>query len=977
MYPGGLPAPPTSAAIQLRLLGTLSVRVDAGPEVGAVLAQPKRFALLAYLAASTPRRFHRRDALLALFWPDADQEHARTSLRKAVHFLRQQVGSEVIVGRGDEEIGLADELCWCDVAAFEDAVRSGRFDKAAELYRGDLLPGLHLSDMPEFERWLEEARARLKDQAVRAAWMLAEQEKARAQANDALKWARRATELSPYDERGIRRLLTMLVEAGDRAGAVLCYQQFAQRLSAELELEPSADTIALAESVRNHHGAASRVGSAALAAPVPPASLLDAPRASGEVAPTMRREQPLWRRHRWVLASLVGLGAAAIGAALWLPRSPPTPASADAIAILPFEYRGSPELSYLADGVADLLSTRLDGAPGVRTVDPRALFSFVSRERGGNDLDRGRRAAEHFGASGFVLGSIVEAGDRLQISATIYDREGRSLGSVEAPAAGESRIFDVADQLARHILSAVQEEPLDLARVADQTTSSLPALKAYIEGERELRNGRPPKAIEAFQRATAFDSSFALAHYRLGLLSRDGTVARAHLDRALRHSGRVGEHQRGLIKALDATLRGNHKEAERQYRSVLTAHPDDVEAWSMLALLVSSRGSLAGYAWVDAREANERVLALDPQNAFALWHLATFAARDRRLTDLDSLTNRFLQLQPIPYYAGDIRGQRAVVLGDTAGVERFVAELRARPDEPAQIGAGVVTMTTGDLTTGRRLWRLITEPNRSRGMRVLAHVTLAKIELTNGRWGAARAELESAGRLDPGTALEHRTFYALTRFLNVPPAELIALRDSLDQWDALPGHAGEGLPAMHRSVRPYLKLYLLGMLSARVGEDSAALRYASALERADSSTIEGAFAIDQAQLVRVEVAWMRGRAREALGKLEQADFWTTHSALDDTGDSPFYTRMHERFTRAELLHELGRSEEALPWYRAFTYELLYNAPAHYRLGQIYRARGDKAKAIEHYRRAVELWRDCDPMLQAAREQATAELAGLG
>jgi len=41
-----------------------------------VLAQPKRVALLAYLAAATPRRLHRRDSLLALFWPELDQEHA-------------------------------------------------------------------------------------------------------------------------------------------------------------------------------------------------------------------------------------------------------------------------------------------------------------------------------------------------------------------------------------------------------------------------------------------------------------------------------------------------------------------------------------------------------------------------------------------------------------------------------------------------------------------------------------------------------------------------------------------------------------------------------------------------------------------------------------------------------------------------------------------------------------------------------------
>lgn len=60
----------------------------------------------------------------------------------------------------------------------------------------------------------------------------------------------------------------------------------------------------------------------------------------------------------------------------------------------------------------------------------------------------------------------------------------------------------------------------------------------------------------------------------------------------------------------------------------------------------------------------------------------------------------------------------------------------------------------------------------------------------------------------------------------------------------------------------------------------------------------------------------------------------------------------------------------------FTFELLYNAPAHYRLAQIYQARGDRQKAAEHYARFVELWRDCDPMLRPWLRWGEVELARL-
>jgi DNA-binding SARP family transcriptional activator/TolB-like protein len=974
----------TAPLIEFRLLGSLSVRTEAGHEAGAVLAQPKRLALLAYLAAATPQGFHRRDTLLALFWPEADQEHAQTSLRKALHFLRRELGPGVVVGRGDEEVGVQRDRCWCDAVAFVDAVDAGRSEQALSLYQGDFLAGFHVSDAPEFERWLDGERARLRDLAARAAWSLAGKEEAKAGVSAAVPWARRAADLSPYDETGIRRLVSLLDRAGDRAGAVVTYEQFAQRLAADLDLEPSSETMALVEAVRSRNGlassrhrGASETGEPRAAAVVPGPHSAEAPSVASPAAPWQGLRRRL-RSGRVSLGLMAVSATGAIGAIVSNARSThQPPASPTAIAVLPFDYRGNPEFSYLAEGMVELLSTKLEGAAGFRSIDPHALLGFVSRDHGSADPRRGRLAAEHFGAGRFVLGSIVEAGGRLQASATIYDSGGRPQSSVEASAGGEADALDMADRLAQHILAKAQDTHLDLARVADQTTSSLPALKAYIEGERELRVGQTGPASEAFERAIELDTAFALAYYRLGMLTRDGPLARQRLDRALRHSDRLGEHQRRLMEAQAALLRGEHTLAEQRYRQVVADHPDDVEAWSMLGLLISGRANLLGRAWVDAREAYERVLALDPQNGLALWTLATIAARDDRRAALDSLTNRFLQLRPDPEYAGDIRGQRAIVLGDAAGLERFVADLRTRPDESAQTGAGLVTYTTMNLAVGRRLWRLIADPSRSPGMRVLAHVTLAKIELTSGRWRAASSELDRAGAVDAGSAIEHRAFFALTRFLQTPRAELLVLRDSLQRWHAgKAGPEGDGLLGIHRAVHPYLRRYLLGMLSARLGDASAAQRYAAELERVDSSSAEGAFAVDEARLVRTEVAWGRDRPQEALTTLEQARFWTAHSEIDETGDSPFFTHMHERFARAELLFELGRYEEALPWYRGFAYDFLYTAPAHFRLAQIYQAKGDRRQAIEHYTRFIELWRDADPVLRPKVAEAEAALVRL-
>ncbi|MGH7580501.1 MAG: hypothetical protein ACREM9_10050, partial [Gemmatimonadales bacterium] len=89
--------------IELHTLGALNLRATDGREVRAVLQQPKRLGLLAYLAADLPRRFHRRDTLLALFWPELDESHARAALRRSLHFLRGALGADALAGRGEEE----------------------------------------------------------------------------------------------------------------------------------------------------------------------------------------------------------------------------------------------------------------------------------------------------------------------------------------------------------------------------------------------------------------------------------------------------------------------------------------------------------------------------------------------------------------------------------------------------------------------------------------------------------------------------------------------------------------------------------------------------------------------------------------------------------------------------------------------------------------------------------------------------------
>jgi predicted ATPase/DNA-binding SARP family transcriptional activator len=235
--------------IRFHTLGPLELRAADGRTHHSILAQPKRTAMLAYLAVAAPRGYQRRDTLLGLFWPESETERARHSLNQALYALRSALGAGVLVSRGNEEVGVAPEALWCDAAACDAALEAGELEQALELYRGDLLPGFFLSAAPEFGRWLESERLRVRARVVEAAWRLAEREAAAGNTAGAAHSARRAAALVPDDELTLRRLIGLLDRLGDRAGALSAYDAFVRRLAEEYGAEPAAETRRLIEAM--------------------------------------------------------------------------------------------------------------------------------------------------------------------------------------------------------------------------------------------------------------------------------------------------------------------------------------------------------------------------------------------------------------------------------------------------------------------------------------------------------------------------------------------------------------------------------------------------------------------------------------------------------------------------------------------------------------------------------------------------------
>jgi serine/threonine-protein kinase len=233
----------------LRSLGGLEVERDARSLDGAA-ARPRPLALLALIASGRERGMS-REQLLAYLWPERDTEHARNCLKQTVFGLRRDVHDELFVVRLGF-LRLNPAVITTDVLQFEAAWARGAHHAAVALYRGPFLEGFHLSNVQEFDQWLEMERFRL---ALSYCGCLEALGTAAYEAGDcsaAVEWWRKLTTLDPLSSRFALGLMRSLVGLGDRSEALMHARVYERLVRLELATPPDAAVTTYADWLRQH-----------------------------------------------------------------------------------------------------------------------------------------------------------------------------------------------------------------------------------------------------------------------------------------------------------------------------------------------------------------------------------------------------------------------------------------------------------------------------------------------------------------------------------------------------------------------------------------------------------------------------------------------------------------------------------------------------------------------------------------------------
>lgn len=645
--------------LTLRLLGPPDVRNAAGAPVRGLNGQPKRLAILAFLATGRPDGC-RRDTLLGLFWPELPEDRARNALRQALTVLRAELGPETITGNRDGVLTLNRELVEPDTATFTRLIAAGAETEALALYRGDFLEGVFLDGCTELERWVDDRRAHYRRAAAAAARNASRTAEREGRIDDAVDLAARAVAIAPYEEELWRERIALYGRLGRRAEAMQCMESLRELLDTDLGVAPDPLTESVVGRIRHSRETAVVPDAPVAVSPTTPRAALP----DGPPPPVVVRaavETPAVPRRRW---GRWGVGAIAVGAvtiAAWpRPRRDPPRVDPGVVAVQPLTVRASDTtLQPFGGALAELLALRFTGEGVPRSVDPTAVMAAWRRDSAVS-LAATIERAQSLGAGLVLRATLVQSGARVILSGGLFevpDGAARADAAAEGPA---DSLLAIADRFVGQLMGRQQQT--GEAFLQDLVTRSPTALRAYLAGQTEYRRGRFGAAGEHFREALRRDSTFALAAIQLFMSAVWGgpgagnavAIAKANRDR-------LPPALRAAVDVFSNDPMGSWSRDYPRWEAAAKTLPFEPFVWQRLGDQLYHTGGFLDAERSARRslEALRRASELDSTQVVPLIHLTDWAARRGDSAEVARLARRYLSFDSVGEKADYMRWRLA------------------------------------------------------------------------------------------------------------------------------------------------------------------------------------------------------------------------------------------------------------------------------------------------------------------------------
>ena len=580
--------------IEIRILGSTTIQKENGEYDPSLLTGPKRLALLTYLLLGSPRGFKRRDKIIALIWPELNQQKARNALSNILYHIRNSLGKKIIQNRGSEEISVNENNIWCDALAFEELIHDKKYQLALDLYRDNLLVGFHVPDVSnDFHSWLDSKRQKLRILAHDASWKLAEKAEENGNIKAAQIWAKKAVDLTMLSEEAHIRLIELLKRTGQRTDALKVYQEFTKNLQNKWEISPSDALRKSIEGIRNQN-------------------------------PDTNVEHDLAIKE-----------------------------SSPSIAVLPFETLKSTESSSaFTNGIHDDLLTRLSSISGIAVTSRTSVMRYKSTAVPLKNI------SAELNVDWIVEGTVQQVNKQVKVRVRLVntntDRQFWSKDFQNKLTA--NNLFHIQSTITKKIAEALETKlsAKEKKRVEIQHTDHLEAYRLYTQGwtlvEQRTQKGLK-RGLSCFEEASAVDPDFSLAlvgqaYALLGLFGygyeeNDFTLSQAEtlIKEALHQDTNLAEAHSAL--GLLYTSRQEGRDAIQALKKAVKLRPGYANAHNKLSWIYQLMGNKQ-----QSLESAEKAVDLDPFSPEAIINLAYSHLINDHFSDALKYAKKAYELQP-------------------------------------------------------------------------------------------------------------------------------------------------------------------------------------------------------------------------------------------------------------------------------------------------------------------------------------------
>ena len=546
-----------------------------------------------------------------------------------------------------------------------------------------------------------------------------------------------------------------------------------------------------------------------------------------------------------------------------------------------------------------------------------------------------REICERTGSTAVLDGSIGGLGNQYVLGLRATNcRTGDILGEEQVQAARKEDVLNALSEMASKFRTRVGESLSTVEKhstpLAEATTPSLEALKAYSAGREAHLLGRGAATLLFFKRAIEIDPKFAMAYADLGHVYGEfgeSDLAAENTSHAYGLRDRASEQERFFITAsYDLRVTGNMDDLQRTCEAWMQTYPREMGTHAFLAGHVYQASGEYEMAVQEALKAIE----LDPD--FAIAH-DTLAFSYENLDRLKAAAETVQRASERNLYIPDFFERRynlAFLRGDQGAMEREVAlsrgksvaeDLIADQESLALAYVGHVDLATSESQRAANLARQAAHPQRA----ALYEAGAALRQAFFGNAAAATQNAMAAIGTSKDREVEYGTAFAL----------------------ALSGKSSQAA-ALERD------------LENRFPEDtSVQFSYLPAL--------------------RARLALNRGEPAKAIELLQVAipnEMGQPYSRYHG-----FFGALYPVYVRGEAYLAAGQGREAAAEFekildhRGIVVSDPVGALAHLQLARAFALSGNTIKAKAAYQDFLTLWNDADPNIPILK-QAKAEYAKL-